>query len=140
MKNNEAISPHILLVEDEESIRFMLQTKLIKSGYNVTTAANGLHAIQIVKSGKSFDLILCDLKMPGKDGLELFIELRMRNVETPVVILTGFPEKEKILHAIRHGVRDVLLKPLPHAELLSKIEDYIENPESSDDSSSGMAA
>jgi len=119
---------NILLVEDEESIRFMLQTKLMKSGYSVTTAANGLHAIQIVRSGKTFDLILCDLKMPGQNGLDFFIELRKRKVDTPLVILTGFPEKEKILHAIRHGVRDVLLKPMPHAELISKIQDYLQDP------------
>ena len=59
----------ILLVEDEESIRFMLQTKLMKEGYNVTTAANGLHGLQVLRSGKEFDLIICDLKMPGKDGI-----------------------------------------------------------------------
>lgn len=116
----------ILLVEDEESIRFMLQTKLYKDGYNVSVAANGLHAVQVIRSGTAFDLILCDLKMPGKDGLEFFEELKKMNVTTPMVILTGFPEKNKIIKAIRGGVRDVLLKPIKHVDLMEKIKVYLE--------------
>lgn len=115
----------ILLVEDEESIRFMLQTKLMKEGYNVTTAANGLHGLQVLRSGKEFDLIICDLKMPGKDGIELFLEMKRLELDTPLVLLTGFPEKNKVMNAIKNGVRDVLLKPIPHQELMSKIEGYI---------------
>ena len=115
----------ILLVEDEESIRFMLQTKLMKEGYNVTTAANGLHGLQVLRSGKEFDLIICDLKMPGKDGIELFLEMQGLELDTPLVLLTGFPEKNKVMNAIKNGVRDVLLKPIPHQELMSKIEGYI---------------
>ena len=103
----------------------MLQTKLMKEGYNVTTAANGLHGILVLRSGKTFDLIICDLKMPGKDGIELFIEMKNLHVETPLVLLTGFPEKNKVVNAIKNGVRDVLLKPIPHQELMSKIESYL---------------
>ncbi|NQY99172.1 MAG: response regulator [Bdellovibrionales bacterium] len=112
-------------MEDEESIRFMLQTKLMKEGYNVTTAANGLHGLQVLRSGKEFDLIICDLKMPGKDGIELFLEMKRLELDTPLVLLTGFPEKNKVMNAIKNGVRDVLLKPIPHQELMSKIEGYI---------------
>ena len=121
----------ILLVEDEESIRFMLQTKLYKDGYNVTVAANGLHALQVIKSGAHFDLILCDLKMPGKDGLEFFSAMRELDIQTPMVILTGFPEKNKIIQAVRSGVRDVLLKPIKHNELMDKIKLYLESEDSS---------
>ena len=127
----------ILLVEDEESIRFLLQTKLMKEGYNVTIAANGLHGVQVLRSGKSFDLIICDLKMPGKDGIELFLEMKKLQVNTPLVLLTGFPEKDKVLSAIKNGVRDVLLKPIPHQELMSKIESYLRQEK---DPGEGIAA
>lgn len=116
---------HILLVEDDESIRFMLQTKLYKDGYNVSVAANGLHALQVVRSGQQFDLIICDLKMPGKDGLEFFTTIRELNIQVPMVILTGYPEKNKIVQAIRNGVRDVLLKPIKHQDLVEKIKTYL---------------
>lgn len=117
--------PHILLVEDDESIRFMLETKLYKDGYNVSVAANGLHALQVIQSKSDIDLILCDLKMPGKDGLEFFKAMKELNLTTPMVILTGYPEKGKIIQAIREGVRDVLLKPIKHQELMDKIKTYV---------------
>lgn len=116
---------HILLVEDDESIRFILQTKLYRDGYNVSVAANGLHALQVVRSGQQFDLILCDLKMPGKNGLEFFITIRELNIQAPIVILTGYPDKNKIVQAIRNGVRDVLLKPIKHQDLVEKIKQYL---------------
>ena len=124
-KKNKA---HILLIEDDESIRFMLQTKLYKDGYSVSVAANGLHALQILRSGTKFHLILCDLKMPGKDGLQFFNAMLEMNLKIPTVILTGYPEKNKIIEAIRNGVRDVLLKPIKHQELVEKIKKYIEEP------------
>jgi CheY-like chemotaxis protein len=116
---------HILIVEDDESIRFMLQNKLYKDGYNVTVAANGLHAMQVVRSGQQFDLILCDLKMPGKDGLEFFNAMKGLNASVPMVILTGYPDKNKIVQAIRNGVRDVILKPIKHQDLVQKIRVYL---------------
>ena len=122
-KKNKA---HILLIEDDESIRFMLQTKLYKDGYSVSVAANGLHALQILRSGTKFNLILCDLKMPGKDGLQFFNAMLEMNLKIPTVLLTGYPEKNKIIEAIRNGVRDVLLKPIKHQELVDKIKKYIE--------------
>lgn len=125
VKINASKRPHILLVEDEEAIRMMLQTKLYKDGYNVTVAANGLHAMQIMKTGQNFSLIICDLKMPGKDGLQLYQAMRELNIKTPLVLITGFPEKHKIIEAIRHGVRDVLLKPIKHQDLMDKIRTYI---------------
>ncbi len=116
---------HILLVEDDESIRYMLETKLFKSGYTVSVAANGLHALQVIQSKKNIDLILCDLKMPGKDGLEFLKAMKALKFSAPMVILTGYPEKGKIIQAIREGVRDVLLKPIKHQELMDKIKIYI---------------
>lgn len=117
--------PHILLVEDDESIRYMLETKLYKDGYNVSVAANGLHALQVIQSKDNIDLILCDLKMPGKDGLEFFKAMKELKYTVPMVILTGYPEKGKIIQAIREGVRDVLLKPIKHQELMEKIKIYV---------------
>ena len=51
--------------------------------------------------------------------------MKRLELDTPLVLLTGFPEKNKVMNAIKNGVRDVLLKPIPHQELMSKIEGYI---------------
>ncbi len=114
--------PHILVIDDDESMRFMLQTKLFQSGFNVTLAASGSHAIQIFQSGKKFDLILCDLKMPSKTGIDVIRFMKDSGIETPLVILTGFPEREKIIAAAQMGIQDVLVKPVRHHDLMNMIK------------------
>jgi CheY-like chemotaxis protein len=113
--------PQILVIDDDESMRFMLQTKLFQSGYNVTLAASGSHAMQILQSGKNFDLILCDLKMPLKSGIDVIRFMKDQKIDTPTVILTGFPEREKIIAAAQMGIQDVLVKPVRHNDLMKMI-------------------
>lgn len=113
--------PTILVIDDDESMRFMLQSKLFASGYNVTLAASGSHAQQIFSTGKEFDLILCDLKMPLKNGIDVLKFLREKGVTTPTIIVTGFPERDKIIAAAQMGVQDVLVKPVRHQELMRMI-------------------
>jgi two-component system, sporulation sensor kinase A len=119
---------HILVIDDDESMRFMLQTKLFQSGFNVTLAASGSHAIQIFQTGKKFDLILCDLKMPLKSGIDVIRHMKEKNIEVPLIIVTGFPEKEKIIAAAQMGIQDVLVKPVRHQELLKMIRSRLEEP------------
>jgi two-component system, OmpR family, phosphate regulon response regulator OmpR len=114
--------PHILVIDDDESMRFMLQTKLFQSGFNVTLAASGSHAIQIFQTGKKFDLIICDLKMPLKTGIDVIRYMKDSKIEIPTVILTGFPEREKIIQAAQMGIQDVLVKPVRHHDLMNMIK------------------
>jgi phosphoserine phosphatase RsbU/P len=114
--------PSILVVDDDESIRFMLQTKLFQSGYNVTLAGSGTHAMQILQTGKEFNLMICDLKMPLKTGLEVIQFMKSKALEIPTIILTGFPERNKIIAAAQLGIQDVLVKPVRHQELLKMIK------------------
>ncbi len=119
--NAAAAKPQILVIDDDESMRFMLQSKLFQSGFNVTLAASGSHAIQIFQSGKEFDLILCDLKMPLKNGIDVLKFLKDSQRETPTIIVTGFPERDKIIAAAQLGIQDVLVKPVRHQELMRMI-------------------
>lgn len=113
---------HILVVDDDESMRFMMQTKLFTSGYNVTLAASGTHAMQIFQTGKKFDLVLCDLKMPLKSGIDVIRYMKDNGHNVPTIIITGFPEREKIISAAQMGIQDVLVKPVRHQELMKMIE------------------
>jgi len=113
--------PHILVVDDDESMRFMLQTKLFQCGYNVTLAASGSHAIQILQTTKKFDLVICDLKMPLKGGIDVIKFMKDNDINTPTVILTGFPERDKIISAAQMGIQDVLVKPVRHNDLMNMI-------------------
>ncbi len=123
--NAVAAKPQILVIDDDESMRFMLQSKLFQSGYNVTLAASGSHAIQIFQSGKEFDLILCDLKMPLKTGIDVVRFLRDQGDNTPMIIVTGFPERDKIISAAQMGVQDVLVKPVRHQELMKMVRNKL---------------
>ena len=120
---------HILIVDDDESMRFMLQTKLFQSGYNVTVAASGTHAMQILQTGKKFDLVLCDLKMPMKTGIDVISYMKEQSITTPCIIVTGFPEKAKIIAAAQMGYQDVLVKPVRHQELMKMIRSKLETPQ-----------
>lgn len=111
----------ILVIDDDESMRFMLQMKLFQSGFSVTLAASGSHAIQIFQTMKKFDLILCDLKMPLKTGIDVIKYMKENNITVPMVILTGFPEREKIIAAAQMGIQDVMVKPIRHADLMKMI-------------------
>lgn len=117
---------NILVVDDDESMRFMLQTKLFQSGYNVTLAASGTHAMQIFQTGKKFDLVLCDLKMPLKSGIDVIRFMKENGYSAPCIIVTGFPEKEKIIAAAQMGIQDVLVKPVRHQELMKMIRSKLE--------------
>lgn len=119
---------HLLVIDDDESMRFMLQMKLCQSGFNVTLAASGTHAMQIMQTGKKFDLILCDLKMPMKTGIDVIRYMKDNKVNCPLIIVTGFPEKEKIIAAAQMGIQDVLVKPVRHQELLKMIRSKLEVP------------
>lgn len=119
---------HVLVIDDDESMRFMMQTKLFQSGFNVTLAASGTHAMQIFQTGKKFDLILCDLKMPMRTGIDVIKFMKDNKIETPLIIVTGFPEKEKIIAAAQMGIQDVLVKPVRHQELLRMIRNRLEEP------------
>lgn len=116
---------NILLVENDEGIRHFMQVKLFKDGFNVSVAANGLHALQILKSGRHFDLIISDMKMPGKSGLELLSEAKKLNIQTPFLMVTGYADTSKVKAAQAYGVKDILVKPIRHQELVDKIMEYI---------------
>jgi CheY-like chemotaxis protein len=113
---------NILVIDDDESMRYMMQTKLFATGFNVTLAASGSHAMQIFQTGKKFDLVLCDLKMPLKTGIDVIRFMKDQKIETPIIIITGFPEREKIISAAQMGIQDVLVKPVRHQELIKMIK------------------
>jgi CheY-like chemotaxis protein len=126
-QTTKAEKVHILIIEDEESLRFMLETKLYQVGFSVSVAATGKHALQKFKSGQKYDLILCDLKMPVMSGTDLFREYKSMGGSAPFVLLTGYPERAKIVEAIQLGITDVILKPIKHMDLLDRIRSFLEN-------------
>jgi len=111
---------NILIVDDDRSARFLLRDCLEKQGYKVFEAENGNSAIKLHQQ-HPFDLIISDILMPDKDGLELLMELKEKS---KIIVLTGSPNHfSRAADAL--GALSVLKKPLNSKVLLDKIAEYI---------------
>lgn len=113
----------ILVVEDEEKLRRVLQLQLQTAGFEVLQAGT---AEQGLKLAEDADLILTDLRLPGMDGLGLLTELRRQNSFTPVVVMTAFGTVESAVEAMKSGAADFLLKPFSLDHLTTVVQKALE--------------
>ena len=120
----DKIIAHILVVDDDDGIRTLVKKYLIENNYLVTTANNAEDAkkkIDIIK----FDLIILDIMMPGKSGLE-FIQDNKKKLITPIILLTAKGEASERIEGLEIGADDYLPKPFEPKELLLRIKNIIE--------------
>lgn len=111
----------ILLVEDEPSLVLTLSDRLVSEGYEVETAGDGEEGLSRALEG-SFDLILLDVMLPGRDGFEVCRELRARGVEVPIIMLTARGQVVDRVVGLKLGADDYVTKPFEMAELLARME------------------
>ncbi|HMB54931.1 MAG TPA: sigma-54 dependent transcriptional regulator [Thermoanaerobaculia bacterium] len=102
---------HILLVEDRDSLRRMLEQALAGEGYAVSAVASGEAAVERL-DGEPFDLVLTDLKLPGASGLDVLAASRRAQPVTPVIVLTGYGTVATAVEAMKLGALDFLEKPV----------------------------
>jgi len=107
----------ILLIDDDEALRESLQLVLAAEGYEVTGAEDAGVALEKVEAC-SYDVILCDLRMPGVDGMELLPRLRQHLPQTPVVMMSAYGTQELALEAMNRGAADYLAKPFQPSEAI----------------------
>ena len=110
---------HLLIVDDDERIRGLLQKFLIRNGFLVTSARDAAHARRIL-TGLDFDLIVLDVMMPGEDGVSLTRGIRETS-QTPILLLTAKSETEDRIAGLEAGADDYLSKPFEPKELLLRI-------------------
>jgi two-component system phosphate regulon response regulator OmpR len=110
---------HLLIVDDDERIRGLLQKFLLRNGFLVAVARDAAQARRIL-AGLEFDLIVLDVMMPGDDGVTLTRELR-RRLPTPILLLTARGETENRIEGLEAGADDYLVKPFEPKELLLRI-------------------
>ncbi|WP_420568881.1 response regulator [Thalassovita sp.] len=113
------VDPHLLIVDDDERIRGLLQKYLMKNGFLVSAARDAAHARRLL-SGLEFDLIVMDVMMPGEDGISLTKALR-QEISTPILLLTARGETENRIAGLEAGADDYLSKPFEPKELLLRI-------------------
>ena len=110
---------HILVVDDDDRLRRLLQRYLTEHGYHVTTAADADEAKAALKNF-AFDLMVLDVMMPGQNGISLTDELR-RRIDLPILLLTALGESDDRVNGLAAGADDYLVKPFDPRELLLRI-------------------
>jgi two-component system, OmpR family, response regulator len=118
----------ILLVEDEQAIADFLQRGLEAEGYAVSCAADGLEGEARALSG-DFDLVVLDLMLPGRPGLEVLSAVRRAQPGLPVIVLTAKGEVEDKVAGLDRGATDYLAKPFSFEELAARVRAHLRRPE-----------
>lgn len=112
----------ILIVDDEPDMLKLLSMILReKTPYEITTTNNPIEAVELAKKG-DFDLVITDLKMPGLDGLQLLEEVKKRDEDVPVIIITAYGTIDAATEAIEKGGFDFITKPFKKEQILFTIE------------------
>jgi len=115
------MTKRVLIIEDETTLALLLQERLEKEGYSVATCRDGEKGLaQALRGG--FDLLILDIKLPGRNGFEVCREVRRHCVNVPVLMLTARGDVKDRVKGLKIGADDYLAKPFDVAELLARME------------------
>lgn len=116
----------ILIVDDNKYIRYSLTSLLEEEGYVITTASDGYKALKEIKATPP-SLVICDIKMPGIDGMDVLKEIKKISKNIPVIMLTAFGEIKNAVDAMKYGAYDYVTKPFDNDEMLMIIKKALEH-------------
>lgn len=114
----------VLVIDDEDNMRWVLERALSKAGYEVLTASRGSQGVELF-SLNPVDLVLVDLKMPGMDGLAVLRQIREANADVPILLFTAYATVPTAVEAMRVGATDYLRKPFDLEDVLAKVHHYL---------------
>ncbi len=116
---------HILVVDDEDSVRGLLALQLTTDGYVCSTAAGGEEALRLLETNE-FDLVLSDINMPGMSGIELLSETTRLYPNTAVLMATAVDDRDTATHALELGAYGYLIKPFSMNDVLNNVANALE--------------
>lgn len=122
------MAPNVLIVDDSAMVRRQVCAALQANGYGTLEAGNGIEALERLKQDPSTCLIVCDVNMPGMNGIELLEQLSSLKSRVPVVMLTTEGEPELIRRATALGAKGWLMKPFKPEFLISTIKKLLTQP------------
>ncbi len=111
----------ILLVDDDPSVRDVLKTLLVEAGYTVYDFGDPEEALKLI-SQKPIHLVISDIVMPRMDGLTLLRNVRLKNPDLPVILITAYPETDITIEALKHGASDFIIKPFKMEQVLHSVK------------------
>lgn len=117
----ESGQPRVLLVDDDDAVRTAYARVLRAAAFDVRPAADGPSALGLLSSS-AFDAVVSDISMPGMDGVQLLREVRRRDRDLPVILMTGMPTLESATSAIDYGVMKYLMKPVEASVLAESVQ------------------
>ena len=117
----------ILIVEDDIAFGTMMQTWLKKKGFDVDKSTSVGAAVRLIGDKPAYDLVLSDLRLPDRDGLELLAWMHKNNMLIPFIVMTNYAEVQNAVLAMKSGAADYIAKPIQPDILLSKIKDALKN-------------
>lgn len=112
---------NILLIEDEAGLIMTIQDRLMEEKFHVETASDGEEGFELAKTGV-YDVIILDLMLPKKDGLDVCKDLRKLDIETPIIMLTAKGQVLDKVLGLKLGADDYMQKPFEMMELVARIE------------------
>jgi len=112
---------YILVVDDEEKMQHLLSIMLVRQGYSVDRAGDGVKAFEMIKENP-YDLVISDIRMPNMDGMTLLSEMKAADISCPVVFITAFATIDSAVEAMRQGVADYITKPFDEERILLTVE------------------
>ena len=124
-KTKSSTMPNILVIDDEQSIRNTLKEVLEYEKHTVDLAIDGMEALELFRN-KQYDIVLCDIKMPKMDGIELLEKIFEISTEVPVIMISGHGNIDTAVEAIKKGAFDFLEKPLDLNRLLITIRNALD--------------
>ena len=110
----------VMVIDDEPAIRQILTAHLLKAGFNVFQAPNGLEAFERLSKG-DIDAAICDIKMPDISGIELVRRVRAAGIDTNFIMMTAFASVDTAIEAIQAGAADYMIKPVHNEEVLHRL-------------------
>lgn len=125
----------ILIVDDEDIVRYSFKKLIREPGFEIIEAVNGLEALSVIKK-ESPDLVLMDIEMPGLNGLDAIQRIKAMNPQLPVIIMTAFGTSERVIGAMKYGAYEYLEKPFDVARLKAVIFEALETKRISDEDKS----
>src|SRR5690242_14476279 len=111
----------LLVIEDDPLIGRSLRKGLVEAGHDCVWAKEGERGLELA-SGSQFDVIILDLMLPGRPGMEVLGELRSQGIRTPVIILTALGSVEERVSGLNAGADDYMVKPFSVVELMARLE------------------
>ncbi|MBI5038855.1 MAG: sigma-54-dependent Fis family transcriptional regulator, partial [Nitrospirae bacterium] len=124
--DDEIYRPEILLVEDDEIMRVTVSDHLRKKGWTVTVAEDGMLGMEQMKK-KDFDIVICDIRLPKKNGMELLREAKETSSQAEFIMMTAYGTIGDAVEAMRLGARDYITKPFHADELVIRVKKIIEH-------------